>query len=136
MSLLDDLRSAAHSLDQQFQLTSNELPAVLSALVYHLEHPADFLKAAEDGGIEAVTELLSPAPPARTETDPTASTSPAGAAGLDVAGLSPEQLADLQAQIDTRRATAQQTTVTHETGGGDPAAPPQPANTTATGAVL
>lgn len=127
MSLLNDLRSAAASLDQQFQVTSNEIPGILSALVYHLEHPDDFLKAAEDGGVEAVTELLAPTPPQRDEsatppTDPTAPSSPA--APLTDQELH-AQIADLEAQLASRQATEQKTTVTHETG-ADPTAPSSP----------
>jgi hypothetical protein len=118
MSLFEDLRAAAGTIDPQFQVTANEVPGVLSALVHHLEHPDDFLKAAEEGGVEAVTELLAPAPP--PEAPPSDPTAPAAAPSPDVAELEKE-LSDLRAQLASRQATAQQTTVTHEEG-----APPPP----------
>lgn len=117
MSLFTDLKDAARSLDQQFQVSSNEVPAVLSALIHHIEHPDDFLKAAEDGGVAAVTELLSPAPPEGQPSDPAA---PAGASEDELR----RQVADLEAQLAAREATSQQTTVTHETGSGGDVSPP------------
>jgi hypothetical protein len=61
MSLLDDLRQAAGSVDPQFQPTSNETTGVLAALVAYTEHGDEFLKAAADeDGTAAVTELLAP----------------------------------------------------------------------------
>ena len=61
MSLLDDLRAAAASLDPQFQPSSNETGPLLGALIAYTEHGDKLFKAAgEQDGIAAVTELLAP----------------------------------------------------------------------------
>lgn len=138
MSLLADLKSAAHLIDPQFQATSNEIPGVLAALVHYAQYGDKFLQAVEKGG-EEVTQLLAPpapkdaeqpaadAPPAAVPSDPAAPTA-------DETALSDDQLAariaDLQALEASRHATAGQTTVEHETGA--PAAPAAPATTTGT----
>jgi hypothetical protein len=115
MSLLDDLKAAAGALDIQYQPSSNEVQGVVGSIVHYLEHGDEFLKAAA-AGAEDVTKLLSPPPP---EPAPAA---PAGAAGSQ-AELE-AQIADLQAQLAARQATAGQTTVTHETGAPVDAPPP------------
>lgn len=136
MSLLDDLRAAAHALDPQFTPSSNEVQKVLGALVHYAEHGDEFLKAAASS-TEDVVNLLQPhvdepepAPPAAAPAPvgPTAPTvvEPA-AAPAEVSDQELEaQIADLQAQRDARRATGQATQVTHETGAPADAPPPTP----------
>jgi hypothetical protein len=119
MSLLDELRTAAANLDPQFQPTQNEIAGVLGALVYYAEHGKDFLQAAE-GGAEDVSQLIAPAPdgpgaaeptPAGPTPEPAPSSAPDSLSDQDIE----KQISDLQAVQASRRATAQQTTVTHET---------------------
>ena len=71
MSLLDDLRAAAPSVDPQFQPTANEVPAVVAALALHAEYGKKFLAAAEEGPA-AVADLIAP-PPAEPAESRTAS---------------------------------------------------------------
>jgi len=117
MSLLDDLRAAVKNLDAQFQVASNEVAGVLSALVHHLDKGERFLEAAGEGGsVQDVTELLAPAP-AQDGTGESAA-----AAASESSDLSDEELqariSDLQAQQAARRATGQQTQVDHQPGVG------------------
>src|SRR6185437_13263330 len=78
MSLLDDLRGAANSLDIQFQPAANEIQKLLGALIHYSQHGDQFLQAAEKG-VGDVTDLLQPQAeedkPAGHPADPT---SPAG----------------------------------------------------------
>lgn len=115
-SLLDELKQAAELVDPQFQPSSNEVAGVLAALVYFTEHGQEFLKAVE-GGAEKVTELLAPPAP-----EPQPAEQAPAAPAADAGSLSPEELqamiSDLQAQLTSRQATAQQTQVQHETGPG------------------
>lgn len=126
MGLLDDLRRAGQALDIQFQPSSNEVQGVVAALVHYVEHGDEFLKAIE-GGAQDVEHLLVPQP-AEAPAEP-ASPAPAPAADLppDERALSDEELhariSDLEALLASRQATAQQTTVTHDTGAA-PDAPP------------
>lgn len=124
-SLLEQLRAAAEHLDPQFQTSSNEIPGVLSALVYFTEHGDEFLKAAETG-VDEVTKLL--APPAPEEPAAPASDVTSEESSLTDDALA-RRIADLEALQASRRATAGQTTVTHETGA--PADPPATAATDA-----
>lgn len=142
MGLLDDLRAAGKALDIQFQPSTGEVQGVVGALVHYIEHGDDFLKAVE-GGAEDVEHLLVPAPaePAAEPVAPAAPVEPAAAVEpvppvapvpVDEQSLSDDELAarisDLETLLASRQATAQQTTVTHETGAGDvPPAPPSPA---------
>lgn len=111
-TLLDDLRAAGQALDPQFQPSSNEIQGVLAALVHYTELGDEFLKAAHQGA-EDVTKLLAPEPPPEPEpAAPAASSSEANVSELE------KQISDLQAQLASRQATSQQTTVDHETGAG------------------
>lgn len=115
MSLFDDLKAAAQVLDPQFQVSSNEIQGVVSALVHYAEKGDEFLKAAEKG-VDDVTNLLSPPAPE--------STAPAEGSAEAPAPLSDDEraeLADLRSQQAARQATANQSTVDHE-----PGAPPEP----------
>lgn len=143
MSLLADLERAAELVDPQFQPSSSKTQGVLAALVYYVEHGDEFLKAAEYG-LEGVTKLLQPEPP--KEEQPAAVADPAAHAADPVtpapppadtpadpadSSLSDEQLAarisDLEAIQASRRATAAQTTVSHESAPpAEPAASPAP----------
>jgi hypothetical protein len=67
VSLWDDLRAAAPAVDQQYQPTLNEVPAVVAAIVLHAEHGKKFLAAAKEGPA-AVAELIAP-PPADDTTE-------------------------------------------------------------------
>ena len=82
MSLIDDLRQAAGSLDPQFQPSSNETGAILGALVAYVEHGDKFLQAAQDdNGTAAVTELLAPAPKAEPASSGTGGSPAPGSSG-------------------------------------------------------
>lgn len=120
MSLLDDLKAGAKSIDSALQPTSNEIPSLLASVVAFLEHGDKYLQAVE-AGAEEVHGLLAP-PPAEPEPAAPAA-APAAPASSEPASLSDDELEatirDAQAALDSRRATAQQTTVTHETGAGD-----------------
>jgi hypothetical protein len=118
MGLLDDLREAVPSLDAQFQPSSNEVGPLLGALVHYQEHGQAFLVAAADG-TDAVTELLDPPP--KAEQHDTAGQQQQGGDEASDDELE-RRIADMQAQLASRQATSQQTTVTHEPG----AAPYQP----------
>lgn len=122
MSLLDDLKAGAKSIDSALQPTSNEIPSLLASVVAFLEHGDKYLQAVE-AGAEEVHGLLAP-PPAEPEAPQAApAAAPAAPASSEPASLSDDELEatirDAQAALDSRRATAQQTTVTHETGAGD-----------------
>lgn len=114
-TLLDDLRAAGQALDPQFQPSSNEIQGVLAALVHYTELGDEFLKAAHQGA-EDVTKLLAPEPP--PEPEPAAPAAPASTSEANVSELE-KQISDLQAQLASRQATSQQTTVDHETGAGE-----------------
>jgi hypothetical protein len=62
VSLLDQLRAAAPAVDPQFQVSSNEQAAVLSALIHSLDHGDAFTQAAGDADdpVGKTTELLAP----------------------------------------------------------------------------
>lgn len=124
MSLLDDLREIAKTIDSQFLPSTNEVQGILGAIVHYAEH-GDALLTAAEAGVEDVTKLLEPKteteaaqPPAPAATAapapevPAQAPAPAAATDDELAA----QIADLQAQQAARRATAQQTTVEHETG--------------------
>lgn len=135
MGLLDDLKAAGQALDIQFQPSSNEVQSVVGAIVHYLEHGDEFLKAAE-AGVDDVAKLLAPPPEEQAqpaEGDPTSpadsgQTSPAPVSSAP--SLSDEeldkQIADLEAQRAARRATSQQTQVTHEVNVSDPSEPAAP----------
>lgn len=99
VSLLDQLRTAAGTVDSQFLPTSNEIPGILAALVYYTEHGDAFTEAADEG-TDAVTDLLAPAPPESTE--PPAETPAVSDSDLE------RENADLRAQLAARDATAKQ----------------------------
>ena len=125
MSLLDDLREAGRALDLQYQPTSNEIQGVVAALVHYAEHGQEFLTAAEHGA-EDLDKLLAPAPPEPAPAADVAEPAPGGAPAAATSDSELEaQIADLEAQLAARRATAQQTVVEHQTGPGpvEPAAP-------------
>lgn len=136
MSLLSQLRNAGHALDVQFQPASNEIQSILGALVHYAEHGDKFLEAAETG-VDDVVKLLEPQPtaeqpatpgpaaPAAPSAPPAAAAAPAPAAPVSDTELE-NQIADLQAQLAARNATANQTVVDHETG-GTTTAPDSPA---------
>lgn len=118
MSLLDDLRAAANAIDPQFHVSSNEVAGVVSSIAAYLEHGDKFLQAAEKGA-EDVTSLLAP-PQAEPQPVQAATPAPEGASAPAAAATDDElraQISDLQAQLASREATAQQTQVEHETGG-------------------
>ena len=96
MSLLEDLRAAAPTVDAQFLPTANELVGVVGGLALYLEHGDDFLQAAEQGGVTAVTDLIASGKPAAEPVD--------------------AEQSDKDAAQAARRATSQQTTVEHEPG--------------------
>lgn len=122
VSLLDDLRQAAASIDPQFQPTSNELPGVVAALIAHTEHGDSFLEAAGQGPEQTSQLLAGGADDAGaeegTEQAPDDSQTSEGA-GPTVTGptgpVDPEQ-EDKEAAKASRRATRQQTQVEHEPG--------------------
>jgi hypothetical protein len=97
VSLLEDLRAAAPTIDQQFLPTSNELVGVVAGLALQLEHGDAFLNAAKQGGTQGVTDLIAGA---GQQAEPT-----------------PEE-SDEQAAHAARHATAHQTKVEHEPGKG------------------
>lgn len=121
MSLLDQLRTAGQALDPQFQPSQNEIASVLGALVYYTEHGDDFLKAADDNGVEGTTELIAPKPSPEDGTPAAAGPSTQPAAGpVDQAEAASDdelrkQIADLEAQLATREATAKQTQLAEHT---------------------
>jgi len=146
MSLLDDLRAAATALDPQFSPSSNEVQGVLGALVHYAEHGQAFLDAAGKSAGD-VAELLQPKTEAEAAVAPVvtapATTPPAGevvapevaapeASASEVSDTELEaRISDLQAQLASRKATSQQTQVTHETGAppfgvSEPASPSKP----------
>jgi hypothetical protein len=110
VSLLDDLKEAAKSVDPQYQPTSNEQGPVLAALALFVEYGQQFLDAAQQGS-KAVADLIAPAPAEAPAVEP-AAPAPTAAAPTDEELAA--QIADLQAQQAARQATAQQTTVEHE----------------------
>lgn len=137
MSLFDDLRSAAKALDPQFQVSSNEVTSVLSALVHYTEHGDSFLQAIESGAND-VAELLhpaskdtepstAPASPVPTSTPPPGTSAVTGPAVSQIPSEAEleAQISDLQAQLTARQATDQQTQVEHETGPGPLEPPPE-----------
>ena len=93
MSLLDDLREAAKTLDAQDEPSTGELQDIVGALIQHLD------KNGKPDEPSSEEEASAPAPAA----DDTLSD-----AELEA------RLSDTQAQLDARRATAQQTTVEPE----------------------
>ena len=98
--MLDDLRAAHASVDHQFLPTSNELPGVVGGLALYLQYGDKFLEAAQQGGVQAVTELVT-APEEDGEPE----------------AVDPEK-SDKDAAQAARRATSQQTRVVeHEPGG-------------------
>lgn len=119
MSLLSDLRAAAQALDPQFQPSANEVQGILGALVHYAEHGDEFLKAA-DSSVEDVAKLLqgeqAQAEPAEQPAGVVGAAAPAASEPTD--DEIAKQISDLQALQASRQATAQQTTVTHETGAG------------------
>lgn len=127
MSLLDDLRHAAKSLDPQFQPQTNELQSILGALLVFAEHGEKFLTAAKDGGTAGVSELVAPAPPAAeappVPAAPPAAEQPVNATPATDAELE-AQISDLQARLAARQATEQHPVVEHQTGDPAPPAPP------------
>jgi hypothetical protein len=110
MGLLDDLREAVPSLDAQFQPSSNEVGPLLGALVHYQEHGQAFLDAAKEG-TDAVTELVDPAP-----AEPEQAAGQQQGSGEQSDDELERRIADMQAQLASRQATSQQTTVTHEPG--------------------
>jgi hypothetical protein len=58
MSLIEDLRTVADSLDPSLAPSSNEEGPMLGALIAYTEHGPAVLKAAKEGP-EALSELLS-----------------------------------------------------------------------------
>lgn len=119
-SLLDDLKAAAGSVDEQFLPVANDVTRVLGAAVYYLQHGPAFLEAAAKG-TDAVTELIQPPAPEPEPPAPSAE-APESAAVSDQELEA--QIADLQARLATRQATEHQTTVTHETGAPADVPPP------------
>lgn len=128
MSLLAKLKQAALAVDPQFQVNSNEVSGVVSALAHYEQYGEEFLKAAESG-VEEVTKLLQP--PVEDQPTEEKAPEPAPAAEPPAAGAPPAEpvtgadpsdddlravIADLQAQLDSRAATSQQTQVVHEPG--------------------
>jgi hypothetical protein len=61
MSLMDDLRTVAASLDPSLAPSSNEVGPLLGALIAYTEHGDKIVQAAEDGGSAGVSDLLAPA---------------------------------------------------------------------------
>jgi hypothetical protein len=59
VTLLADLRAAFSTVDPQFTPTSNELIGVVAGLALYQEFGDAFLEAATEGGIQAVTDLIS-----------------------------------------------------------------------------
>ena len=115
-SLLDQLRGVAGKVDPQYVPSANEVPGLLAALIHYTEH-GDKLTGADSAG--DVQEVLapgsSPADPAAGGAAPPPQRQPAQLSDDEL----DRQLADLQAQRDSRRATSQQTTLEHEPGAAE-----------------
>ena len=100
---------------------------MLSALVHYVDKGDEFLHAAEKG-LADVTELVAPpaGEPSTAPASPVPTSAPAPA--LPSSSDLEAQISDLQAQLDARRATEQQTQVEHETSAPPAEAPQEPAS--------
>jgi hypothetical protein len=59
VTLLADLKAAYGSVDGQYAPTANELIGVVAGLALYQEFGDAFLEAAKEGGVQAVTDLVS-----------------------------------------------------------------------------